>query len=70
MSIHLAPMDRGESMTLVRRKNAEIKMQVATSAARTASRASTPDDLPDDLADQQEQLDNRVLMSAAHYQPE
>lgn len=28
VSIHLAPMDRGESMTLVRRKNAEVKMQI------------------------------------------
>lgn len=56
VSIHLAPMDRGESMTLVRRKNAEIKMQVMDQRRKNRKQGLDPDDLPDDLADQQEQL--------------
>lgn len=56
MSIHLAPYDRGESMTIVRRKNAEIKMQVMETRRRNRKQGLDPDDLPDDLADQQAQL--------------
>ena len=56
VSIHLAPMDRGESMTLVRRKNAEVKMQVMDQRRNNRKQGLDPDDLPDDLADQQEQL--------------
>ena len=56
VSIHLAPMDRGESMTLVRRKNAEVKMQIMDQRRKNRKQGLDPDDLPDDLADQQEQL--------------
>ena len=56
VSIHLAPYDRGESMTIVRRKNAEIKMQVMETRRRNRKQGLDPDDLPDDLADQQAQL--------------
>ncbi len=56
VSIHLAPMDRGESMTRVRRKNAEIKMQIMDQRRKNRKQGLDPDDLPDDLADQQEQL--------------
>ena len=56
VSIHLAPMDRGESMTLVRRKNAEVKMQIMDQRRENRKQGLDPDDLPDDLADQQEQL--------------
>lgn len=49
-------MDRGESMTLVRRKNAEVKMQVMDQRRKNRKQGLDPDDLPDDLADQQEQL--------------
>lgn len=56
VSIHLAPMDRGESMTLVRRKNAEVKMQIMDQRRTNRKQGLDPDDLPDDLADQQEQL--------------
>lgn len=56
VSIHLAPYDRGESMTIVRRKNAEIKMQVMETRRKNRKQGLDPDDLPDDLADQQEQL--------------
>lgn len=43
-------------MTLVRRKNAEIKMQVMDQRRKNRKQGLDPDDLPDDLADQQEQL--------------
>ena len=56
VSIHLAPMDRGDSMTRVRRKNAEIKMQIMDQRRKNRKQGLDPDDLPDDLADQQEQL--------------
>lgn len=56
VSIHLAPYDRGESMTIVRRKNAEIKMQVMETRRRNRKQGLDPDNLPDDLADQQAQL--------------
>lgn len=56
VSIHLAPMDRGDSMTLVRRKNAEVKMQIMDQRRKNRRQGLDPDDLPDDLADQQEQL--------------
>jgi len=56
VSIHLAPMDRGESVTLVRRKNAEVKMQIMDQRRKNRKQGLDPDDLPDDLADQQEQL--------------
>ena len=56
VSIHLAPMDRGESMTLVRRKNAEVKMQIMDQRRKNRKQGLDPDDLPDDLDDQQEQL--------------
>lgn len=56
VSIHLAPYDRGESMTLVRRKNAEVKMQIMDQRRKNRKQGLDPDDLPDDLADQQEQL--------------
>lgn len=56
VSIHLAPYDRGESMTIVRRKNAEIKMQVMETRRKNRKQGLDPDDLPDDLADQQNQI--------------
>lgn len=56
VSIHLAPYDRGESMTIVRRKNAEIKMQVMETRRKNRKQGLDPDDLPDDLADQQTQI--------------
>ena len=56
VSIHLAPFDRGESMRIVRQKNAEIKMQIMDVRRRNRKQGLDPDDLPDDLADQQEQL--------------
>lgn len=56
VSIHLAPMERGESITLARRKNAEVKMQIVEQARKNRRQGLDPDDLPDDLADQQEQL--------------
>ena len=56
VSIHLAPMDRGDSMTRVRRKNAEVKMQIMDQRRKNRKQGLDPDDLPDDLADQQEQL--------------
>lgn len=56
VSIHFAPMDRGDSMTRVRRKNAEIKMQIMDQRRKNRKQGLDPDDLPDDLADQQEQL--------------
>ena len=43
-------------MTLVRRKNAEVKMQVMDQRRKNRKQGLDPDDLPDDLADQQEQL--------------
>ena len=56
VSIHLSPLDRGESITTVRRKSAEIKMQVMEQGRKNRKQGLDPDDLPDDLADQQEQL--------------
>lgn len=56
VSIHLAPMERGESITLARRKNAEVKMQIVEQTRKNRRQGLDPDDLPDDLADQQEQL--------------
>ena len=56
VSIHLSPFDRAESMKLVRRKGAEIKMQVMDQRRRNRNQGLDPDDLPDDLADQQEQV--------------
>ena len=56
VSIHLAPIDRGESLTVVKRKNAEIKMQVMDQARKNRKQGLDPDDLPDDLADQQTQM--------------
>ena len=41
-------------MTLVRRKNAEVKMQVMDQRRKNRKQGLDPDDLPDDLADQQE----------------
>ena len=49
VSIHLAPMDRGESMTLVRRKNAEVKMQIMDQRRKNRKQGLDPDDLPDGL---------------------
>lgn len=69
VSIHLAPMDRGESMTLVRRKNAEVKMQIMDQRRKNRKQGLDPDDLPDDLADQQEQLGPAARRAALH-QPE
>ena len=46
VSIHLAPMDRGESMTLVRRKNAEIKMQVMDQRRKNRKQGLDPTTCP------------------------
>ncbi|OZG59326.1 transfer complex protein [Bifidobacterium tissieri] len=56
VSVHLAPYDRGDSMTMVRRKGAEIKMQVMETRRQNRRQGLDPDDLPDDLADQQTQI--------------
>ena len=56
VSIHLAPFDRGESMRIVRQKNAEIKMQIMDVRRRNRKQGLDPDDLPDDLADQETQM--------------
>lgn len=56
VSIHLSAYDRATSMTVVRRKNAEIKMQVMETRRRNRRQGLDPDDLPDDLADQQAQI--------------
>jgi hypothetical protein len=56
VSIHMSPYDRSESMTMIRRKNAEIKMQIMETRKRNRRQGLDPDDLPDDLADQQEQI--------------
>lgn len=56
VSIHLSPLDRGESITTVRRKSAEIKMQVMEQGRKNRKQGLDPDDLPDDLADQQTQI--------------
>lgn len=50
------PWTAAKSMTLVRRKNAEVKMQVMDQRRKNRKQGLDPDDLPDDLADQQEQL--------------
>lgn len=57
VSIHMAPYDRGESLLMVRRKNAEIKMQMMETRRRNRKQGLDPDDMPDDLADQHEQVD-------------
>ena len=44
VSIHLAPMDRGDSMTLVRRKNAEVKMQIMDQRRTNRKQGLDPDD--------------------------
>lgn len=56
VSIHLAPHDRGDSLTMVRRKHAEVKMQVMETQRRNRKQKLDPDDLPEDLADQQAQV--------------
>lgn len=56
VSIHLAPFDRGESMKIVRQKNAEIKMQIMDVRRKNRKQGLDPDDLPDDLADQETQM--------------
>lgn len=56
VSIHLAPYDRGDSLTMVRRKNAEIKMQVMETQRKNRKQHLDSDDLPEDLADQQTQV--------------
>ncbi|OXN00294.1 transfer complex protein [Bifidobacterium vansinderenii] len=56
VSVHLAPYDRGDSLTMVRRKGAEIKMQVMETRRQNRRQGLDPDDLPDDLADQQTQI--------------
>ena len=56
VSIHLAPYDRGDSLTMVRRKRAEIKMQAMETSRKNRKQGLDPDDLPDDLADQQQQI--------------
>ena len=56
VSIHLAPFDRGESMRIVRQKNAEIKMQIMDVRRKNRKQGLDPDDLPDDLSDQETQM--------------
>ncbi|OZG60725.1 MULTISPECIES: VirB4-like conjugal transfer ATPase, CD1110 family [Bifidobacterium] len=56
VAIHLRPYDRGESLTQVRRKNAEIKMQIIEQRRKNRKQGLDPDDLPDDLADQRDQI--------------
>lgn len=56
VAIHLAPVERSESIKIVRRKAAEIKMQTMEVARKNRKQGLDPDDLPDDLADQQDQI--------------
>lgn len=56
VSIHFSPYDRGESMTLVRRKRAEVQMQVIEQRRKNRREHQPDGELPMLLAEQQEQL--------------
>ncbi len=57
VSIHLAPYDRGESRTAVRRKRAEVQMQVAAQRRKNIHDHVPSEEMPAALEEQRDQLD-------------
>lgn len=57
VSIHLAPYDRGESRTIVRRKRAEVQMQVSGQRRKNIHDHVPSEEMPAALEEQRTQLD-------------
>lgn len=57
VSIHLAPYDRGDGLTLVKRTVAELDMQTMSVRRRNIKQHMPEDEMPHDLRDAKEQAD-------------